>query len=514
VGVMLREALPGAFVTLSCEILPEIREYERTSTTVINAYIGPIVSRYIDALTQALRVAGVEGKLLVMQSGGGILGASNVMQAPANIVECGPAAGVIGALRLAEHSGERNVITFDMGGTTAKASLIENGRVTRSDEYEVAGGISLSSRLVKGGGYALKLPVIDISEVGAGGGSIVWFDSAGALKIGPHSAGAVPGPACYDAGGTEPTVTDANVVLGFINPNALAGGTMPIRGELSHAVIGEHVAGRLGVSLREAAWAVHAIAASSMMRAVKAVSTYRGRNPADFVLMAFGGNGGIFAAELVRQLEMLRIIVPAGAGAFSAIGLGVADLAFGRTCAVLARTDRLDPAMLNAALRNTEHGVVGALGSQKPEIRRLAMMRYAGQAFELAVTLPPDDLTRSDLDTLALAFEREHERQYGHRLNAAEGIEIVAAEVIATTPTQRRLPRLAPGHGDRTPDRVAYFGPAFGTVTTPVVHRFDLDSRGVVGPMIIEEYEGTTIVPPDARAHRDDCDNVVVELAA
>ena len=194
VGALLHDHLPGVFVTLSSDILPEIREYERTSTAVINAYIGPIVSRYVRALDAALRAEGIEGRLLIMQSSGGILDAARVAEVPARIVECGPAAGVIGALRQAGFSGERNVITLDMGGTTAKASLIEDGAIVRTDEYEVAGGISLSSRLVKGGGYALKLPVIDISEVGAGGGSIVWFDKGGALKVGPHSAGAAPGP--------------------------------------------------------------------------------------------------------------------------------------------------------------------------------------------------------------------------------------------------------------------------------------------------------------------------------
>ena len=226
IGEMVRAALPNVFLTLSCELLPEIREYERTSTTVINSYVGPAVASYIRSLDRSLKRLGIAGRLLVMQSTGGILDAQSVARMPARIVECGPAAGVIGAAFQAMSSGYADVITFDMGGTTAKAAMIEGGRIVRTDEYEVGGGISLSSRLVKGGGYALKLPVIDISEVGAGGGSLVWFDRAGALKVGPRSAGAAPGPACYGTGNDEATVTDANVVLGYINPRALAGGAV------------------------------------------------------------------------------------------------------------------------------------------------------------------------------------------------------------------------------------------------------------------------------------------------
>ncbi|HEX3350625.1 MAG TPA: hydantoinase/oxoprolinase family protein [Acetobacteraceae bacterium] len=515
VGDLLRARFPEMFVTLSSDILPEIREYERTSTAVINAYIGPIVSRYVRALDAALHDAGIDGRLLMMQSSGGILDAARVAEVPARIIECGPAAGVIGAMRQAGFCGERNVITLDMGGTTAKASLIENGAITRTDEYEVAGGISLSSRLVKGGGCALKLPVIDISEVGAGGGSIVWFDRGGALKVGPRSAGATPGPACYDAGGSEATVTDANVVLGFINPTALAGGTMPIRADLSHDITRTRVAEPLGLGLHEAAWSVHAVASANMMRAVKAVSTYRGRNPAEFSLMAFGGNGGIFAVELARQLQIRRIVVPPGAGVFSAIGLGLADIAFGRARAVLTRTDRIDAAALNTSLRTMETDVVGTLGSAEAQVRRTAMMRYAGQAFELSVPLPDHDLGLGDLAALPRAFDAEHERNYGHVLADAEGVEIIAVEVTATAVVAPMKPPWLPvTAASGQPDRHAFFGPEIGTCETPVVHRRNLDTQAAAGPIIIEEYEGTTIVPPDARVRLDAQDDIVIELAA
>jgi N-methylhydantoinase A len=228
IGARLRAELPGMFISLSTEVLAQIREYERTSTTVVNAYLGPPVKFYLRAMIERLASAGVGGRLFVMQSSGGMLSAEAALDRPAQIVECGPAAGVIGARHLGSELGYDNIITFDMGGTTAKASLIERGHLSASEQYEVGGGMSATSPLMGGAGYALKLPVIDASEVGAGGGSIVRFDMGGALKVGPESAGADPGPARYGRGGLEPTVTDANVLLGYLNPRALAGGSVPI----------------------------------------------------------------------------------------------------------------------------------------------------------------------------------------------------------------------------------------------------------------------------------------------
>jgi N-methylhydantoinase A len=516
VGELVRAHLPGVFVTLSVDILPEMREYERTSTAVINSYVGPPVATYIASLADRLRAAKFGARLLVMQSSGGILGVDMVRRVPARIVECGPAAGVIGAAHQAARSGYPNVITLDMGGTTAKASMIEGGRIVRTDEYEVGGGISLSSRLVKGGGYALRLPVIDISEVGAGGGSIVWFDKADALKVGPRSAGAVPGPACYGQGGADATVTDANVVLGFINPVALAGGTVPIDARLSERAIATRVADRLGVSLRDAAWAVHVVASANMMRAVKAVSTYRGRDPRDCVLMAFGGNGGIFAVELARQLQMRRVLVPPAAGVFSALGLGVAPVEFSRSQAHLAPVGKVDPAALARAFVELEASVVDALGygRERLDLRRAAAMRYAGQAFELSVPLP-DPLGATALADAAAAFEAEHERTYGHRLHDG-GVELVAIEATATlkddgrgaTPLAAR-PRPRAGAAGM---REAYFGPEVGAIATPVVDRADLDHEPRPGPLIIEEYEGTSVVPPGATASLDKAGNIVIEI--
>ena len=517
IGAMLKARMPDAFVSLSVDVLPEIREYERTSTTVINSYVGPPVSSYLESLVARMERLGLPPRLFMMHSAGGIVDARTVMRRPAQIVECGPAAGVLSARHVGALGGYRDIISFDMGGTTAKASLIENGALQRTDDYEVGGGISLSSKLAKGGGYALKLPVIDISEVGAGGGSIVWVDRAGALKVGPHSAGASPGPACYGAGGSEPTVTDANVVLGYLNPEALAGGTLRIQHGLSRAAVDRVVAGPLGVSLDQAAYGVHELVTTVMTRAVKSVTTYRGRDPRDFTLFAFGGNGGIHAVSLARALGIRTIVVPPGAGVFSALGLLYADVETGGSAACLRPIASVPDEVLAAQFAQLERGVAAELGQDASRVAMLrsADLRYAGQAFEL--TLPFGD---GPYDAAARAavqerFEAAHQRSYGYRLPGI-AVEVVTLRVNGTlqqteerpTPRHTLPPAAAPTR------RRAWFGPLFGARDTVVTGRMALAAGQLPGPMIIEEYEGTTVVPPDCSAALDADLNIVIRVDA
>lgn len=522
-GEILRRELPDCFVSTSVEILPEIREYERTSTTVINAYVGPPVRSYIRALSERLRAEGIAAPLLVMQSSGGMLEAGAVLDRPAQIVECGPAAGVVGAAYLARIGDYRNLITLDMGGTTAKASIIEDGQMIKTDEYEVGGGVSLSSRLVKGGGYALKTPVIDISEVGAGGGSVVWLDKAGHIKVGPRSAGAVPGPACYGTGGSEPTVTDANVVLGYLNPTALAGGTVPIESDRARAAIADKVADPLRRDLLETAYGIHTIANASMMRAVKAVSTYRGRDPRDFVMLAFGGSGGMHAVGLALALQMKRIVVPPAAGVFSALGLLFSDVGLIQTRAFLRLTDAIDPAEMASVYTSLEDQILAHLGFARDRVAfsRFSDLRYAGQAFELTVPMPADPLHRDAVIGLAEAFEDEHERTYGHRFPGKKAVETVNLRVSgAVAPLGRRtmnpdaMLRRAGRQEPEQPSRLAYFGPGIGQIDTPVISRAGLADTPRAGPMVIEEYEGTIVVPPGASACIDRWGNVVIDNSA
>ena len=513
VAEILRAALPGRFISISSEVLPEIREYERTSTTVVNAYIGPVVARYLRSLQSRLKYDGISGRLLMMQSNGGTLDVERVIAKPAQVVESGPAAGVVGAARLGLHAGYRDVITFDMGGTTAKASLIEDGKLVGTDEYEVGGGISLNSKLVKGGGYALKLPVIDVSEVGAGGGSIVRVDAGGALKVGPQSAGAVPGPACYGLGGEVPTITDANVLLGYLNPESLAGGAVRIDLEKARAALAP-IAQILKCDILDAAYGVHRLANATMMRAVKAVSTYRGRDPRDFTLFAFGGNGGVHAVELARELQMRRVIVPPGAGVFSAVGLLFADIEVARSAAYLTPIGEADAADVAQRFRQLEASVVAELDDrERATVRWRADLRYAGQGFELGVEVTASPLAEPDLSAIREAFEQEHERTYGHRLAGRE-IDFVTLRVIGT------VAHRGPGHlaaavqtePDRRMSRSVYFGPVQGMRETPMTGRGGLGAQPVQGPLVIEEYEGTTVVPPDATASLDIHNNIIINL--
>lgn len=511
VGDCLRAAFPDAFISLSVDILPEIREYERTSTTVINALVGPPMRAYLQSLLDSLAAKGLPKRIQMMQSAGGIVDVRTAIRKPAQIVECGPAAGVIGARHAALLASYRNIISFDMGGTTAKASLIEAGALTRTDEYEVGGGISLSSRLVKGGGYALKLPVIDISEVGAGGGSIVWLDRGGSLKVGPMSAGAVPGPACYKLGGTQPTVTDANVVLGYLNPTGLAGGAVPIDASLATDAVDRMVALPLRLKPLEAAFGIHQVVTTVMARAVKTVSTYRGRDPRDFTLFAFGGNGGIHAGALARSLGIGRVVLPPGAGVFSALGLLFANIETNASAAFLQRVDGAIPDAIEAVFCRLEREVADELGQPANALRvtRLADLRYVGQAFELTVSLDP-----SNLAAATEKFETEHERTYGYRLTG-KAMEIVTLRVIGAIDTSGENQLAPPDRPQGRPaprSRDAYFGSAYGVLPAPIIGRHELRATRRSGPFIIEEYEGTTVVPPEAAAYLDQLGNIVLEV--
>ena len=323
---MIRALHPQLFVSASYAVLPEMKEYERTSTTVVNAYLLAAMQRYLKRLMDGLRDIGIAAPVLVMTSNGGMVAAASASEKPVLVVASGPAGGVIGGARLAAARVEKDTIVFDMGGTTAKAVIIEDGQPSMTSEYEFRDGISTSSRFIKAGGYMLKVPAIDIAEVGAGGGSLASIDHGGLLRVGPESAGADPGPACYGLGNDRPTVTDANVVLGYINAQSLAGGQLAIDRRKSLAAIETHIARPLGIAVEDAAHGIRAVANAAMARAVRAVTVERGRDPRDLALIAMGGNGGIHAIDLARQLGIGRVIVPPLSGVFSAVGMLGADI--------------------------------------------------------------------------------------------------------------------------------------------------------------------------------------------
>jgi N-methylhydantoinase A len=521
---IVERRVPGLPLCISAEVLPEIREYERTSTTVINAYVMPVVRRYLRSLRNGLAEIGVEAPLLVIQSNGGLMTADSAERMPMHIIESGPAAGVIGAQALARRTGMPKVITFDMGGTTAKASIVEDGEVNRATEYSVGGGIMHGSRLLSGSGYLLRVPAIDLAEVGAGGGSIVWIDAGGSLQVGPRSAGAFPGPLCYDLGGTEPTITDANVILGYLNPAYLVGGALKLNAARAREVFEERVARPLGLALVDAADGAHRIAASNMIRAIKAVSSERGRDPRDYALFAFGGNGPLFAAGMARQLEMTRIVVPPAPGLFSSFGLLYGDVEHHYVRTYRRHTRQLDLSELNGIVGKMEAGALAQLAAEgftgaATRITRSADLCYHGQSFELTVPLTTGTLDPRAIAELEEAFGREHERVYGHRAGPEEPVQLVSLRLIAHgIPERPRVPDrirvdLTPSAGSdtRSVRRRVYYGAADGWQETPILRRPDL-SKPVDGPAIVEEYDATCVVPPRAQGRLDAYGNIVIDL--
>jgi N-methylhydantoinase A len=518
---VIKRRAPDLPCCISFEVLPEIKEYERTSTTVINTYVMPIVARYLATLRAELDRTGIAATLLLMQSNGGLTTAEAAMRTPMHVIESGPAAGVIGAQALARVLRLPNIITFDMGGTTAKASIVERGEVARSLEYQVGGGIMMGSRLLTGAGYMLKVPAIDLAEVGAGGGSIVWIDAGGSLQVGPRSAGASPGPLCYDLGGTEPTITDANVILGYINPDYLVGGALPLNADSARHVFEETIARPLGLSPAHAAYGAHQIAASNMIRAIKAVSTERGRDPRDYALFAFGGNGPLFAAGMAEALQMTRLVVPPSPGLFSAFGLLYADVEHHYSRTFRRLLGAVDPGELSGAWEQLAREAVAQLqadgfGPEQMRLRKSANMHYQGQTFELTVPVPDGPLDAEALADLIEAFGQEHERTYGHRAGPEEPVEVVNIQVVGQGIAERsRVPdRRSPArHGDGRglPPRRAYFGSQVGWLETPVLRRDDLVTPRE-GPCIIEEYDATCVVPPKAKAALDAYGDIIIDL--
>ncbi len=514
---LVRERDADIPVTLSSELLPEIREYERTSTTVVNAYVLPLVRDYLTGLEGRLRDQAIDKPLTIMQSSGGAMSAAAAAERPIHIIESGPAAGVVGAAELARRLGNLSLLSFDMGGTTAKAALVDAGQFLRVNSLEVGGGINIAGRLLSGGGYHVRAPAIDIAEVGAGGGSIARLDAGGGLRVGPDSAGAVPGPACYGRGGTMPTVTDANLILGLINPRALAGGGLRLRPELAEHALQKEVAGPLRLTLEDAAWGVHRVANATMARALRAVSTERGRDPRDLAMLAFGGNGPVHAATLARLLDITRILVPPVAGLFSALGMLFPEMEHHYVRTFKQRLERLDAAALEATFRAVEAEGGAALvaegfASAEHRFERLVDLRYAGANSELTLPLGKQDKPA----LLRERFAVLHEQQYGYRSDT-EAVETMNVRVIArVTGNESHVPdritldeRASAPHGPRN----VYLGPQFGTLPARVCGRADLTATWTAGPLLVEEFDSTTVVPPDGRARLAAWDTIEIELA-
>ena len=498
-GERLRRALPGVGVYLSSEVLPEIREFERASTTTVCAYVGPLLAGYLDRLQCEITALGLP-QLYVMGSSGGVFDIAEGLRMPAMAIESGPAAGVIAAALAGKELGLSNLISFDMGGTTAKASLIADGEVAVTAEYEVGGSGHLK-RWLHGTGHPVRVPVIDLAEVSAGGGSIAWVDPGGALKVGPRSAGATPGPAAYGLGGSEPTVTDADVVLGYLDREALLGGALAINLAAAQAAIRERVAGPLGLGVTEAAAAIVEIVNSNMAEALRIVSVERGHDAREFALIAFGGAGPVHAASLAAELQIPEVIVPPVSGAFSALGVVASDLKRDYSRTLYADLQALDPARVAEALAEMEATTSEWLAStgiptERCQLLRAADLRYRRQAYELTVPMDQGAVTRESLDRLATAFHDTHRQTYGHA-NPEEVVQLVNLRLTAIG----RLPGLTLAQPPaatpaRRRTREVWF-PEEGSAPCPIHWRDGLAAgETLTGPVIIEAMDSTIVVPP------------------
>ena len=521
---LAKERFPGLMVTVSSELLPELKEFERTSTAVVNAYVQPVIKQYFVMLGERLRDAGVAGPLLIMQSNGGVVSAPTASEAPVYIIESGPAAGAVAAMRTGQVIGVDDLVSFDMGGTTAKACIIEKGNITRATEYEVGAGLNVGHRLLRGGGYLVRVPTIDIAEVGAGGGSIAWLDAGNILKVGPRSAGASPGPVCYGQGGTQPTVTDANVALGYLNQEYLVGGAWPIDADAARRSLTDHVAVPAGLNLVQAAHGVHRISNAVMARAVRAVSIERGRDPRRFALFAFGGSGPVHAAHLALDMGIGKVVVPPAPGLFSSVGLLLSNLEHHYVQNFWRRIDGTEAAELQNIVSGMSAKAYDDLASEgyprdRVRLQVLSDMRYVGQNSELTIPLPEAFLGSGDWAALREAFEQEHQATYGYR-STREPIQFINLRIVAEG---LRGESAGIGRGGARPNgerpsqpqskqRQVYFGPEMGWLSAPVIDRPDLDSHFQEGPLIIEEYDSTTVAPPHCRARLDEWGNINLEL--
>ncbi len=489
VAAMVADALPEAAVTQSAQINPEYREYERFSTAVVNAALSPIVGHYVDTLRRGVGALGIRAPLYVMQSQGGMRDAQDVAGAPATLIESGPASGVIAAAALAKRFGIARVLSFDMGGTTAKAGTILDGRVQVAHEFEAAGTVH-GGRPAKGSGYPVRFPIIDLAEASAGGGTIASTDEAHGLQVGPQSAGADPGPACYGKADFA-TVTDANIVLGRLRSDALLGGTFPIDAQRSHAALAS-IASRAGMSTIEAADGVVRLIDNEMAKILRIVTVERGLDPREFTLFAFGGNGPLHACAVAEALGIQSVVVPASPGVFSAFGLIVAPLQSSAASPIL-RTQMTDEDLRTTFAALQER----ALNQLRPQLERDRIafddvtftqaldMRYQGQSYELNV------LSKETVADSVAAFHQAHATAYGYSV-ADEPVEIVNARVSATAP-RKTLPYRFEQHAvTGAARRALWIDGAWREV--PVVERGAL-ARGIKGPAIVDEYDGTTLIP-------------------
>ncbi len=511
---VLQQRLPHLFISISSEVCPEIREYERTSTTVANAYVQPQMSRYLERMEAALQAKSFSGALYLVTSNGGLTSLETARKFPVRLIESGPAGGAIFAAHVAKAAGERKVAAFDMGGTTAKICLIDNFQPDGDRVYEV----DRSARFLKGSGMPLRIPVIDLVEIGAGGGSIARVNSLMNVEVGPQSAGSEPGPACYCRGGTQPTVTDADAVLGLIDPMAFAGGSFPMDVEAARVALGE-VARPLNVSAEMAAYAVHEMVCESMASAARVHAIEKGKSISEHTLIAFGGAAPLHVARVAEKTGVQRVIVPPNAGVGSAVGFLRAPVSYELVRSAHQSLRRMDVErvsdmlgeMESQARKVVEQGAAGAPLTAK----RHAFMRYVGQGHEVEIVLPTERLATSDAEALRLAFEAAYGGLFNRSIPGAE-IEILSWSVLVSAPAPH-------GSSDEKPAgriqfsnvpravRAFFDGRTQTYLQVPVIPRANVGSSPLAGPALITESETTTYVSSAFDVHADPLGNLILQ---
>lgn len=513
--VILQELLPELYISVSSDILPVIREYERLSTTVVNAYIMPAMQSYLLNLHNKLMNRGFKKDFYLMQSGGGIISSELAGLRPVYTIDSGPAGGVTAAAQLGTAIGFPDIISFDMGGTTAKVCVIKDGKPSVTTEFWVDNK------------YFIGAPVLDMVEIGAGGGSIAWIDIAGAVHVGPQSAGADPGPACYKRRGTEPTVTDADLVLGYINSEYFLGGEMKVDIEASKIAIKEKIADKLNMDIVEAAYGVYRLVNANMLGAMRIVTVQRGYDPRDFSLLVSGGTAAIHAVKLAQELHIPRVIVPTSPGAFSALGLITADAAYDVYRSYTAVTSQADPEQMHGIyneMREESISKIKDIGFRRDAItlRYFSGMRYVGQAHEVRLEVPAEivenRMDHDSVDKLADMFHQRHENLYSHSSpNAA--VEFITLSVSAIGPVPK-VPMFEITMGTGSADqakkatRMVYFEEFNSYIGCPTFERALLRANNVlVGPAIVEQMDTTIVIPPKHTAKVDQYGNIIIDVA-
>jgi N-methylhydantoinase A len=518
-GEWLRANLPEVSVSLSYEVAPEIREYERMSTTVCNAYVQPMTEQYLKRLQGDLLEAGFQHSLFLMLSSGGITTLETAARFPVRLVESGPAAGALAAIFYGELIGEQDLVSFDMGGTTAKMCLIKEGQPAMADTFEIA----RVHRFKRGSGLPVRVPTIELIEIGAGGGSIARVDELGLLKVGPGSAGADPGPACYGQGGAQPTVTDADLLLGYLNADYFLGGRMRLDRAAAERAVREVIATPMELSVTEAAYGIYQVVNESMISATRVHVAERGADPRRLKLISFGGAGPVHAHQIARALKMQGYICPASAGVTSALGFLTAPASFEFARTFIARLSPQNLAELDTVYAELEEEGRATLreagvGEEEMRFTRQADLRHVGQGHEIVVTLPYERLAEVDLDEeLRPRFYERYEEIYGHA-HRHLGVEITTCRLTASGPRPRVTVQKTAKRGGLAADavkghRAAYFAELGGFVETPVYDRYRLQAEmSFEGPAIVEERDSTAVIGPGATVTIDAFANLVVTL--